>query len=133
MKGIPNTEHIRKNGCRYEVFKTVNGKWTYFATGKTLIIALMKRDWCKANNWKKYPVKFKYIKKTPVGNYIIEKHEAKNKTASYGTFKTLEEAEKELELLKECDWDYEILCNIDETNNNPQYLPLKLRSAGVWK
>lgn len=40
---------------------------------------------------------------------------------------------QEVELCKKANWDYETLCNIDESNGNPQYLPIPLRNAGVWK
>ena len=55
VRYIPNTKCIRKHSVTgYEIFKQLNGKWTYLGRGKTLIIALMKRDWCEANNWKPY-------------------------------------------------------------------------------
>ena len=93
VRYIPNTKCIRKHSVTgYEIFKQLNGKWTYLGRGKTLIIALMKRDWCEANNWKPYPPNFKYIRKTRAGSYIIEKS-SNNKVESYGTFKTLKEAQ----------------------------------------
>ena len=116
MRNVPNTQHIRKHKIGYEIFKELNGKYTYLGRGKTLIIALMKRDWCEANNWKPYPSCFKYIKKNHNGNYIIIKNN-NNKLDSYGTFKTLKDAQKEVELLKRCNWDIEAVCNLDERIN----------------
>lgn len=113
MKGVPGTEHIKKHSKGYEIFKQLNGKWTYLGRGKTLIIALMKRDWCQANNWERYPSNFKYIKKTPNGNFIITKR-TNRKIESYGTFKTLKEAQKEVEVLKKYDWDLEDVCDLNE-------------------
>lgn len=71
MRGVPGTKYIKKhwkNG--YEIFKRLNGKETYLGRGQTLIIALMKRDWCKANNWKPYPNQhnFKY-RECPLINF----------------------------------------------------------------
>lgn len=114
MRNVPGTECIRKHGILgYEIFKQLNGKYTYLGRGKTLIIALMKRDWCQENNWKPYPSNFRYIRETPSGNFIIEKTTNK-KTKSYGTFRTLEEAQREVELLKKYDWDLEALCDLNE-------------------
>ena len=114
MRGFPGTKNIKKHSISgYEIFKRLNGKDTYLGRGKTLIIALMKRDWCKANNWKPYPSTFKYIRETRSGSYIIEKQTNK-KCDSYGTFRTLKEAQKELELLKKYEWDLEALCDLNE-------------------
>ena len=66
-------------------------------TAKTLIQALMVRDWCKANNWKHYPKRTcgltgeKYITQNKKGHYIVGKH-IKDRTHYYGFFRTLEEA-----------------------------------------
>ena len=72
----------------------------------------MIRDWCKHNHWKKYSPKFSYIVKTPCGHYAVY-----HQDICYGTFKTEEEANNEIELCKKCDWDMELLCNLDERIN----------------
>lgn len=114
MRGVPGTKYIKKHSIDgYEIFKQLNGKWTYLGRGKTLIMALMKRDWCKANNWTPYPSNFKYIRKTRAGSYEIIKR-INGKTESYGTFKTLKEAQEEVELLKKYEWDLGALCDLNE-------------------
>ena len=122
MYGIPGTRNIYKHNDRFEIRKKKNGKDIYLAHATTLIIALMKRDWCKANNWDKYPpVEPKHILRTPNGNYMIYKSWRKNGKFirnTFGTFKTLKEAEREVELLKKCNWDYDLACEVDERRDS---------------
>ena len=118
MWGIPGTKNITKHGVGFAITKKINGKKTNLGHATTLIIALMKRDWCKANNWQKYPRHIKYIVKTPQNHYRIQKsyrHNGTFKTDYYGTFKTYEEAEKEVRLLLKYDWNIEELCECEES------------------
>ena len=57
MKGIPGTKYVcyKKNDDRYIVSKSINGKTKHLGSSKTLIGALMMRDYSQANNWKPYP------------------------------------------------------------------------------
>ena len=116
MKGIPNTRNVTKQSDGYYLRKYINGKHTYLGFGTTLIIALMKLDWCKANGWKKYPQSYRYILKTQWG-YVIRKWNGKE-LQNLGMFDTYEDAEREVELLKKCNWDLEVLINLDERENN---------------
>ena len=116
MKGIPNTRNVTKQSDGYYLRKYINGKHTYLGFGTTLIIALMKLDWCKANGWKKYPQSYRYILKTPWG-YVIRKWNGKE-LQNLGMLDTYEEAEQEVELLKKCNWDLEALINLDEREDN---------------
>lgn len=118
MYGIPGTTNIYKHNDCFEIRKKKNGKDVYLGHATTLIIALMKRDWCKAHNWEKYPSKEpKNITKTPNGKYIVFKCWRKNGQLindNLGTFNTLKEAERERDLLKKYDWDLEVLCDLNE-------------------
>ena len=117
VKGIPNTRNVIKQPDGYYLRKYINGKHTYLGFGTTLIIALMKLDWCKANGWKKYPQKYKYILKTRCG-YVIRKWNGEE-MENLGLFKTYEEAKHERDLLIQYNWDLELLCEtLDERTNN---------------
>ena len=117
MRDIPNTTYINKQEDGYYIRKWINGKNTYLGYGSTLIIALMRLDWVKANGWKPFKPGYKYIQKRADGGYRIRKW-LNNKLYFLGEFRTLEEAEKEVELFKECDWDMEAVCNLDERESN---------------
>lgn len=108
MRGIPNTRNIIKQDDGYYIRKYINGKHIYLGYGKTLIIALMRLDWCRANNWKPYRPDKSYIQKTEWG-YTLRKWNGE-RTEHFGLFKTLDEAIKERNLLMRCDWDYDVLC-----------------------
>ena len=117
MKGIQGTEYVAyiKSQKIFKVSKRLGNEYRYLGSHKSLICALMIRDWCQANNWKPYSPPFKYISKNRHGNYSIYKYITETKRqVCFGTFKTFKEAEKEVEKLKRCNWDIEALCNIDE-------------------
>lgn len=102
MKGVPGTEYIGKimshGHIYYNVQKRVEGKYKFFGSAKTLIQALMMRDWVESNNWTvKYPKQQlcneKYINKRNSGTYVVEKH-INGKQRYYGGFNNLEDAIK---------------------------------------
>ena len=99
MRNVPGTEYIsyHKNKKLFSITKTINGERKVVGTAKTLIQALMVRDWCRQNNWEHYPKRTcgltgeKYITMNKKGRYIVSKM-IKGKTHHYGSFKTLPEA-----------------------------------------
>ena len=119
MRGVPGTENIAhyKSIDRYLVVKTMEGKLKRLATGRTLIEALMMRDWCKVNNWRKFIYRHQYIQKNRSGSYGIYKdfkdENGNNYRLQFGTFNTFEEAQKERDLLIKYDWDFEALCALE--------------------
>ena len=119
MKNIPNTKGIAPSKDGYVIY---TGR-RYLGYADTLIEALMMRDWCYNNNYKKYPkkpdtcTKEKYIYPKNNGKYIIIKYFNK-KLESFGVFDTLNEAIRERDLLIKCNWDYELVCEVDERINN---------------
>ena len=122
MKSIPGTEYIVSytvNGYRYfRVQKRCNGNSRFYGQGRTLIEALMIRDYGIANDWKPFPT---YNSKTQEPyihvnrkSYSIVK-QINGKLEYFGTFDKLEDAIKERDLLIACDWDWERLCEcVDE-------------------
>ena len=118
MKGIKGTEMISKHKDGYDVLTGTSRKRRYYAHAKTLIQALMKRDYGIANNWKPYP--YTHISKTSElyihnsnGRFMILK-EINKKMEYFGTFDTMEDAIAERDLLIKCNWDYDVMESIDE-------------------
>ena len=121
MKAIKGTKYITcmqaYNGKTwYIVQKTINGVAYNFGTARTLIEALMIRDWCIVNNWKKrYPKTHstgeKYIRK--VKGYFYVQKVVNGKLEHFGSFKSLEDAIVERDLLIKYNWDLECLCELN--------------------
>lgn len=126
MKGIPNTKYIsfNKSNNSFVILKRINGKVIHFGYYLTLEEAIKYRDYFIKNEWdmnkrllfsKKRPTG--YIDNLPNGKYIIRKT-INGERLSWGIFNTFEEAENERELLRQCNWDYDAICeSIDETEN----------------
>ena len=123
MKNIPGTEYISKNASGYMIqkYNKETHRMEYFYSTTSLISALMVRDLFVANNWNKdcVPKKEtitgeKYIYPDAIGYCIRKIIDGKN--THFGWFRTLEEAIIERDLLIECDWDFERLCNLPIEN-----------------
>ena len=185
MKNVPGTECISwiKSQKKFIVSKRINGYQKFLGSHKSLICALMIRDWCEAHNYEKYPKSLNktgehhiiQINKDPMQKYtvykIIDGHhvtfgsyptlkEARNRrdeciahdwglnliqkdplrfidfiirkdgkikynvkhkengsTVNYGLFDTIHEAMYERDLLEQYNWDFEVICNLDERMN----------------
>lgn len=134
LYGVPGTKNINKAKNEFTIIKKIGGKTVYLGRGKTLIIALMKRDWCEANNWKPYPIPRYCITKTNYGTFNLTKKKRINGTSNAiysANFPTYEEAKKEAELLEKYDWDIERLCECeDEAKGNERWLEgVKMKST----
>ena len=122
MKNIPNTKYITKTytGFCIQKYNKNTRKMDYFYHHKSLICALMVKDLLEANNWDKSVVPYKtitgekYIYRDAVGYCIRKMVDGKN--IHFGWFRTLKEAIVERDLLIECDWDFEALCNVPIKN-----------------
>lgn len=117
MYDVPGTKYIHKAKNDFTIIKWINGKATYLGRGKTIIIALMKRDWCAANDWKPYPIQRYSIRKTPYGTYNLTKKKRINgvsRSIYSANFPTFEEAKSEAELMEKYEWDIEAVCNNTE-------------------
>ncbi|WP_143744842.1 hypothetical protein [Methanosphaera cuniculi] len=99
--------YIRQNNNTYTIQKNINGKTHYYGTYKTLGEAVEKRDQLKQNNWKQTnkptPTEMKYISKHPQGGYIIQKS-INGQIKYYGKYKTLEEAQKQIQYHIKTGW-----------------------------
>jgi len=108
MKGIPGTEHIsyHKKISLYQVRKKINGNFVSMGYGRTLIEALVKRDWCVANNWQPYPRTTKTNEKhiQLIGNHYKVMKRIKGKYKTYGSFDTLGEAVKYRDFIVKKGW-----------------------------
>ena len=107
MRDIPGTEYIHPHKEGYDIVKKVDGKNKYLGHGQTLIIALMRRDWCEAHNWEKWPRRmypeYIYENKRKGGFDIRKKVGDTNKYLGYG--RTLIEALMKLDWCKANDWE----------------------------
>jgi len=112
VKGIPFTENIihlkRKNVFQVAVY-TGNNRKRILGTGRTLIEALVMRDWCQANGWQKFAGGMRYIHyfKRDKCWHIHKDNE------HYGVFDTLEKAMHERDCLVKCNWDYDLLVELE--------------------
>ena len=123
MKNIPGTEMISKHKNGYQIYTdTRSNKRKYYAITKTLIQALMVRDYGIATNWMPFPkihtskTHEPYIHKRERGYCIIK--EIKGKLHYFGIFDKLEDAIDERDLLIEFDWDIDKLCECVEEGNS---------------
>lgn len=119
MKDIPNTKYIslRKSTGSYFIQKRINGKHVLFGNYNSLDEAIKWRDYFLNRSWnvdeRLSGSKGKFIEEYAKGKYIIRKT-INGKRLTFGTFTDLKKAEKEVELLKKCNWDLEILCDLYE-------------------
>ncbi|MBQ6220119.1 MAG: hypothetical protein IJH63_10280 [Methanobrevibacter sp.] len=111
MKGIPGTTNIsyHKHDDRYSVSKFIDGKVKSMGGFKTLIGALMIRDWCQANNWQPYPKKrsadWKYIQyREDLDVYEIIKN-INGKNEYFGRYHNFEEAKKWRDYFQSNGWN----------------------------
>ena len=113
MIGVAGTENISKertpNGIRYKVFiDTGNRKFKQLGSAKTLSEAIRMRNWCREHNWSKFIGEMTYIQKMPSGKFQIYKDFPSGREL-FGTFDTLEEAQRERDLLIKCNWDWDLM------------------------
>ena len=134
-----DTRFIRRVGNNWRIDKNINAKKYYFGTYPTIEDAILMRDYFENKGWEnclnerlKHGNHPKYISGNSKRGYEVRKI-IDGECNHFGTFHDLETAKQEVELCKKANWDYEILCNIDESDGNPQYLPIPLRNVGVWK
>lgn len=128
MKNIPHTKNICKDRTGFSIYKMINGKQKHLGHAKTLIMALMIRDWCMANDWKRYPYhEMKYIYQDPrTGHYQILKQwgsPPKKIIGHYGSFKDLNQAKEYRDLCIEKEWDEQLMpCNNPLAVNPLKYI-----------
>lgn len=136
MKDIPFTNHIQCINETYIVlYNTNNGENYYYGQYRTLIEALMVRDKVAFENYPKpeliknkiKPVDFsknnenpkRYISQTSSGKFNIRKW-IKDKTYSFGSYDTLEEAIYYRDYFENKGWENSI--NERFLNSNPSFI-----------
>ncbi len=117
MRGIIDTLNIIKKSDKYCVVVSKDGKLKQLATGRTLIEALMMRDWCRENGWIPFVRRLQFIQEHGPGIYQIYKYFKQNdgsyKKICFGSYRTVEDAIEERDLLIKHNWDFEALCSLE--------------------
>lgn len=137
MKGVPGTENIAwiESEKKFIVSKRINGYQKFLGSHKSLICALMIRDYCKAHNWIKYPKSLNktgehhiiQINKNPMKKYtvykIIDGHHV-----TFGSYPTLKEAIEKRDYCIAHDW------SLDLIQKNPlRFIDFLIRKDGKIK
>ena len=118
VRGIPDTSNISwsRRGNNYIVFIVDGKSKVQLASGRTLIEALMMRDWCREHGWIKFVYPRQYIQELPCGTFQVFKDfkqaDGTYRREHYGCFRSLESAIKERDWLIECNWDLELACDL---------------------
>ena len=134
-----NKRYIRKSGKHYRIDKDIDGKKYNFGTYDTLEEAICIRDYFEENNWPlderlKYTNAPLYISGNPERGWEVRKIIG-GECLHMGTFKKYEEAEKEVEIYKQCGWDLDAICSgLDDTvDGETQFLKDKLAGSFYQK
>lgn len=106
VNGIPGTKYVAWNSGKGKF--QVKYKHRILGSGRTLIEALMMRDWCKAHGWVKFAGGLRYIHQRSNGTFCIRKN-----NVHHGTFRSLEEAMFERDCLVSVGWDYDLLVELE--------------------
>lgn len=119
VKGIPGTENISycKTDKVFKITKRINGNQNFLGSNKTLIGALMIKDWCKVNNWKKYPKsntksKEPYIRvrdKSSEGYRYSVAKVINGTEYTFGSYHRLEEAIVRRDYCVKNDWSFDLI------------------------
>lgn len=114
---------VERPDGKFEIRKKIDGKEYYFGRYSTrekaekIVMIFKIKGWKNMlkKNQRLFYTPHKNIVPTPNGKFTIKKMINK-KSDTYGTFNTFEEAYEEVLKLRECDWDYDALCeSLDET------------------
>jgi len=118
VKGIPGTENIAwiKSEKKFIISKRINGRPKFLGSHKSLICALMIRDYCKAHNWSKYPKSKNKTgehhivqrNKDPFQKYTVYKI-INGVHVTFGSYATLEEAITRRDECIKHNWDRDLL------------------------
>lgn len=137
MKNIPGTECVsyNKSENNFRVHKRINGIQRLIGSHKSLICALMIRDWSNANDWKKYPKSKNktgehhiiQINKDPMKKYTVYKI-IDGKHTTFGSYPTLEEAIKRRDECIQNNWSLDLI-----PPNPLRFIEFLLRKDGKIK
>ena len=116
--------HFDKRKGTYVLTKKVMNKPYNFGSYKSLEDARKARAYFEKNGWGKClneRLKFSYKKPSYIvwlkNRRVYQIRKTTNgKLTIYGQFKSIEEAEEEVELLKKYDWNIQALCDLSTEN-----------------
>ena len=129
-KQKPEPKNIYKcYGGGYEIRKEINHHRYFFGTYDTLEEAITAREYFVENGWKLNErlifSKVANIQEKDGKFHIVKRIDGK--LEYFGVFYNLEDAKKEVKLLRRSGWDYDALESFDETDNGKiQWLDGKL-------
>ena len=114
--GTPNKNIYLKLG-KYRILKKINGKEYYFGSFNTYEEAETRVNQIRLKGWENVIRDNEQLIETTVTN-IIQLRNGKYEIVkningvkeTFGIFQTYEEAEKEVKLLRKCNWDYDAIC-----------------------
>lgn len=116
MRNIEGTSNISKKYDKYCVITVNDGNIKYLATGRTLIEALMMRDWCRENGWIPFIRRSQFIQENR-GIYQIYKYfrqdDGTYRKICFGSYRTIDDAVNERDLLIKYNWDFEAVCSLE--------------------
>lgn len=121
MKEFYGTEMISKHADGFDIWNRTVNPPEYYAHCKTLIQALMIRDYAIVNNWQPFPkihtskTHEPYIHKSHRGYSIIK--QINGKLEYFGVFDKLEDAISERDLLIKYNWSYDNLESLNDGNS----------------
>lgn len=122
MKEFYGTEMISKHADGFDIWNRTVNPPEYYAHCKTLIQALMIRDYGVANNWKPFPKSHTsethepYIHKRKRGYCIIK--QINGKLTYFGIYDKIEDAIAERDLLIKYNWDWDNVCECSEEGDS---------------
>ena len=127
--------HFDPRRGRFYLHKRINNKNYYFGTYSSLTDAKKARSYFEEKGWGNC-IHERLRFTSPKSNNIVWLKSAKRyqirkmnngKLTIYGSFRTFEEAEKEVELLRQVGWDMQALCDLS-TDDSPTSCPRCNRS-----
>lgn len=94
-----------------------NGEQIYYGIFHSLKEAEKYRDYCVDHDWQVYKKRLirnlpKFISLTPNGSYVIRKT-ISGETKYFGSLHSLEDAVEERDKLIKCNWDYDLLVEME--------------------
>ena len=117
MNDLKNIFKDKKSGLYY-IKKWKNRRGYYFGSYHSLEDAIKVRNVLRSVNWgfKKDPMEFISWNKNK-NRWVVQKRTVAEGVLYYGTFKTLEEAQDERDLLVKADWDIDNVGDITEVDS----------------
>lgn len=110
-----NERHIRFVDNHYKVMKRICGKYKTYGSFNTLTEAVKYRDFIVSKGWSTnyiYKNSMRYIHKRNNAYHIYKS--INSDLIYFGSFKSLEEAQNERDILEKVDWDFDKLVEYND-------------------